>query len=407
MGLLTLVLASSKALGRNAQRTLLAILAVAIGIAAVIATAALGNGSAAALDQRINAVGDDFLWIRAGNRSIAGVRTGSGGARTLTMEDADALVAEAPAIRACSPRITGRAQIITATGQNWNTSFRGVTTDFFDIRRRDVVAGVPFADFDETAYDRVLVAGPALAENLFGDASAVGQTVRMDGGLYKIIGVFESKGVDIGGLDRDDAVWLPITTVHRNLERQAWIDDIMCSVVSPDRMDRAEVQATSLLRERHRLLPDEADDFEIRKPIATLEMRAQTSETLHTLLTAIGAVSLLVGGIGIMNIMLVSVAERQREIGIRLAAGARVRDIRRQFLLEAAGIGLVGGLAGIALGAGAGQFLAQYYNAEALVSAELVLLATATAVGAGLLFGYLPAYRASLLDPIQAIAAES
>ena len=406
MGTVTLIRVSASALRRNGQRTLLAALAVAIGIAAVIATAAIGNGSAARIERQIGAVGDDFLWIRAGNRNVGGVRSGSGSARTMRVEDASALVNQVPEIVRCSPRVTGRAQIIVGRA-NWNTTYRGVSSDFFDIRRRRVMAGVPFAPFDEAAHARVIVAGPAVAARLFGDADPIGQTVRMAGGLYRIIGVLESKGIGTGGLDRDDAVYLPITTARRSLERQPWIDDIMCSVSSPEMTSFAEAQAAGLLRERHRISPDEPNDFEVQKPIETLELRAGATRTLRVLLPAIGAVSLLVGGIGIMNVMLVCVTERRREIGIRLAIGAHVRDIRRQFLLEAAGIGLAGGVTGVALGIGAAHVLAARLGTEAMIAGDLVGWVTAAALGAGLLFGYLPARRASTLDPLEAVLSES
>ena len=394
------------ALRRNRQRTALAILAVGIGIAAVITTAALGGGSAERIKDQIASLGEDFLWIRAGSRNIAGVRTGSGGARTLTVDDAISLAENVPDITMCSPRSTGRAQLIKGN-QNWNTSYRAVSAPFFEIRGRSIVQGTVFSPTDEMNSGRVLVLGPAVADRLFGDASAVGQTVRMGQFLFQVIGVLESKGASRGGLDRDDAVFLPITTARRSLQRQTWVEDIMCSVTSPAVMDRAELQASDLLRDRHGLLPDEGNDFEIQKPLEILELRAQTAASLGWFLTAIGSISLVVGGIGIMNIMLVSVTERRREIGVRMAIGARVRDIRRQFLVEAAAIGLGGGLAGIGLGLIAGRVLAAYLETPIAVSGSLVFWVTVAAVGAGVLFGYLPAHRASALDPIQAVQSEA
>jgi putative ABC transport system permease protein len=405
MGLFVLVRVVASALRRNGQRTLLAVLAVSIGIAAVIATAALGNGSAERIKQQVDALGEDFLWIRAGSRNIGGTRTGAGGARTLVVDDAIALAENVPEITMCSPRSTGRTQLINGN-QNWNTQYRGVSAPFFDIRNRSTIEGTVFTPSDEMQRARVVVLGPSVAQNLFGDQEAVGRTIRVGRFLFQVIGVLESKGASRGGLDRDDAVFLPITTARRSLNRQTWVEDIMCSVASPDLMERAEVQATSLLRDRHDLVDGDPDDFEIQKPLEILELRQQTAESMGLFLTAIGAVSLVVGGIGIMNIMLVSVTERRREIGVRLAIGARTSDIRLQFLVEAAAIGLAGGLAGIALGLMAGRVLSAYYGVPVVVSTDLVFWVTVAAVGAGLIFGYLPAHRASSLDPIQAVQSE-
>jgi putative ABC transport system permease protein len=394
------------ALRRNALRTSLAILGVGIGIAAVIATAALGSGSAARVQSQISALGEDFLWIRAGNRNMSGVRTGSGGARTLTADDASAIANEIPEITMCSPHVTGREQII-AGNQNWNTNYRGVSPAYFAIRDRTAILGTLFSAYDEQQHARVLVLGPTVAERLFGASNPVGQSVRMGRFFFQVVGVLGSKGAGRGGLDRDDAVFVPISTAQLNLNRKIWVNDVMCSVRSPDQMERAEVEAAELLRIRHGIEEDEPDDFEIQKPIETLQLRAETAASLRRLLTGIGGVSLLVGGIGIMNIMLVSVTERRREIGVRLAIGARVRDVRRQFLLEAAGIGFCGGLAGIALGLAGAWLLATGLGAAAVVSWDLMAGVVAVAIGAGLLFGYLPAHRASAVDPIEAMRAES
>jgi putative ABC transport system permease protein len=320
--------------------------------------------------------------------------------------DADAIAQQVPDIVDCSPRDTGRAQLIVGN-QNWNTSYRGVSADFFDIRERTPEAGVVFTAFDEAQHARVLVLGETVAERLFGDANPVGQTVRMGRFFFTIVGVLDPKGASRGGLDRDDAVFLPISTAKMNLDRRPWVEDIMCSVTSPDRMDSAEAQVTAILRERHKIPDGAPDDFQIQKPLETLELRAQTANTMRLLLTAIGSVSLVVGGIGIMNIMLVSVTERRREIGVRLAIGARIRDIRRQFLLEAAGIGLCGGIAGIALGLAGSWVLSRGLESPVVVSMPLVAAVTVVAIGAGLLFGYLPAYRASAIDPIEAMRAEN
>ncbi len=394
------------ALRRNRMRTALAILGVGIGIAAVIATAALGGGGASRVQAQLDALGDNFIWIRAGNRNIGGVRTGSGGARTLTVEDAAALAAEVPEITKCSPRVNGREQIIIGN-ENWNTTYQGVSPDYFEVRKRTAALGTLFNDYDETHNARVVVLGPTVAEQVFNGDNPVGRSVRIGRFVYQVLGVLQTKGVGGGGVDRDDAMFIPISTARRLLERHPWINDIMCSASSATMLPVAEQKAAELLRERHELYGEDPNDFELQDPTAWLEMRARTTETLRLLLTAIGSVSLVIGGIGIMNIMLVSVTERRREIGARMAVGARVRDIRWQFLFEAAAIGTCGGLAGIGLGIVASWLLGQYYDAPVVVSGRLIAAVTAAAVGAGLLFGYLPAHRASALDPIEALRAEN
>ena len=392
-------------LRRAGVRTVLSMVAVAIGIAAVIATAALGAGAAARVEQQIAAVGEDFLWIRAGSRNVAGVRTGSGGAQTLTEDDARALAAEVPSITMCSPRASGRQQIIMG-GRNWNTQYRGVSADFFEIRNREVQAGTVFNQVDESERAQVLVLGPAVADRLFPEGGAVGATVRVARALFRVIGVLESKGASRGGLDRDDAIFVPLSTVRRTFNRTERIDDIMCAVSPPAAMDMAEQDAANLLRARHDLDPEELDDFEIQQPVEAVQLRAATSRTLASLLIAMGAVSLVVGGVGIMNIMLVAVTERRREIGIRLAIGARMRDVRRQFLLEAAAIGAGGAVLGAAAGVLLSRALADSLGTTAVVSPTLVALVALAGVVTGLVFGYLPAHQASALDPLEAIRSE-
>jgi putative ABC transport system permease protein len=390
---------------RHRMRTGLTVLAVGIGIAAVIGTAALGNGSTARVQQQISALGEDFIWVRAGNRNLGGVRTGAGGARTLTVDDAMAIQTSVPEVTMCSPRTSGREQVIAAN-QNWNTSYRGVWPDFFDIRDRTVAAGTVFSEQDQTQHARVLVLGETVAERLFGDENPVGRSIRLGHFFYQVLGVLEPKGASRGGLDRDDAVFLPLSTDDHSLDRRTGIDDVMCSVSSPGLMDRAQTEIADLLRVRHRIAPGAPDDFQLQQPLEILQVRARTADTMRLLLTAIGGVSLVVGGIGIMNIMLVSVTERRREIGVRLAIGARVSDIRAQFLIEAGLIGLAGGVAGIVLGVIGSWLLQRLMGAPTILSQSLIVAVTMAAVGAGLLFGYLPAHKASGLDPIDAIRTE-
>jgi putative ABC transport system permease protein len=390
---------------RNRLQAGLTVLGVGIGIAAVMCTAALGAAGAQQVQSQIDALGEDFIWIRAGSENAGGVRSGWGGARTLIPEDAAAIERGVASVAACSPVAQGREQIVVP-GENWNTRYQGVWPSFFDIRRRTVAAGTLFGEADETGSKRVLVLGQAVAGRLFGDEDPVGRLVRINRFPFTVIGVLESRGADRGGVDRDDVMFVPLSTALRTLDRREWVSDIMCAVDSPDETDLATAEAAILLRVRHELEPDEPDDFQIQRPVETLRMRAQTANTLTAMLTSIGAVSLIVGGVGIMNIMLVSVTERRREIGVRMAIGARVRDIRWQFLLEAAAIGLAGGVLGICVGWTAALALTALFAWPTVLEASVMGWAVAVAVGSGLVFGYLPAHQASGFDPIEAMRAE-
>jgi putative ABC transport system permease protein len=380
-------------------------LGIAIGVAAVVCTAALGQASAARVQAQIDSLGEDFLWVRAGSLNVGGARSGWGSAQTLTDDDAAAIAAYVPDITMCSPVMQGRQQI-GVPGSNWNTVYQGVLPSYFTIRRRIATSGSLFVDADEAEGSRVIVIGTSAAQNLFGTDDPVGKIVRMNGFPWRVIGVLDAIGADANSVDRDDVVFVPFSAAYHDLNRVEWITDIMCAVDRPDRMDAVETEVSALLRTRHELPSEGDDDFTIQKPLSIIEMRAQTSRTLALMLTSIGAVSLVIAGVGIMNIMLVSVAERSREIGVRMAIGARQFDIRLQFLLEAALLGLLGGAAGVGLGWLGAHAVSAIFTWPTIVTRQAVTIATASACGAGILFGYFPAHLASNLDPIEAIRDE-
>jgi len=390
---------------RHGLRAGLTMLGIAIGVAAVVCTAALGQASAARVQAQIDSLGEDFLWVRAGSLNVGGARSGWGSAQTLTDDDAAAIAAYVPDITMCSPVMQGRQQI-GAPGSNWNTVYQGVLPSYFTIRRRSATSGSLFVDADEAEGSRVIVIGTSAAQNLFGTDDPVGQTVRMNGFPWRVIGVLDSIGADANSVDRDDVVFVPFSAAYHDLNRVEWITDIMCAVDRPDRMDAVETEVSALLRTRHELPSEGDDDFTIQKPLSIIEMRAQTSRTLALMLTSIGAVSLVIAGVGIMNIMLVSVAERSREIGVRMAIGARQFDIRLQFLFEAALLGLLGGAGGVCLGWLGAHAVSAIFTWPTIVTRQAVTMATASACGAGILFGYFPAHLASNLDPIEAIRDE-
>jgi putative ABC transport system permease protein len=398
--------AAATALTRHPLRSGLTTLGIGIGIAAVICTVALGAGSSARVTEQLDNLGDDFLWIQPGSVDVGGARSGWGGARTLVDADAFALAEHVPDLALCTPQFDGRAQIIVGR-ENWNARYVGASPDLFTIRRWQLAAGTFFAEYDVTNRTRVAVLGQAVAGRLFGGENPVGRAIRIDRTPFQVIGVLYSKGVASSGVDRDDVVFLPYTTARRYFYEREWIDSIFCSVRDPDRMAQAESGVVSLLRLRHEIDPGEEDDFNIRRPEEAIQRRAAASRTMATMLTAIAGVSLVVGGVGVMNIMLVSVTERTREIGLRLAMGARVRDIRAQFLAEAAILGVFGGLLGISAGWLGSTVLASRFGWETIVLPGAVGMALVTAMATGLVFGYYPAHRASALDPIDALRTEA
>ncbi len=393
-----------QSLRQNRLRSALTMLGIMIGIAAVICTVAIGQGGQAQIQDQLENIGDNLIWIEAGGRNVNGVRTGAYGTQSLRLEDEE-MIAHLPQIKACSPHVDSHIQIVYGN-RNWWTHYRGVAPSFLGIEHWDIASGVPFTDSDVEHLAKVCLLGQTVVERLFPGENPVGKTVRIMNLPFVVVGVFAPKGLSTSGWDQDDTLMMPYSVAMKELAGKYWLDDIMCSAVSPAAIPPTEEQIGKLLRLRHRLLPDEPDDFNIRHPEAVLEALKESNRIFALLLASIASISLLVGGIGIMNIMLVSVTERTREIGVRMAVGATRWDIQRQFLIEAVALSLVGGAAGVAVGIAATPGLRWAFSWPATFSIEALVLAVVVSVTTGVFFGYYPARRAAALSPIDALRYE-
>lgn len=394
-----------RALRRNKLRSSLTALGIIIGVASVVAMVAVGNGAQARITSQISALGQNLLTIFAGSKRSGGVNSGLGSASTITLADADAIAREVTDVVAISPEDSTTAQAI-ANGRNWSTSIVGESQDYLKIRDWKLSSGSMFSVREVRSAAKVAVIGSKTANELFGPLNPVGQSVRIKNIPFVIIGLLESKGSGMGGQNQDDRLIIPYTTAMKRLTGDKYLRSINVQIVSADRMDIAQQQLTSLLRQRHRLIAGQDDDFNIfnQKEIADTVNSVSTIITL--LLGAVAGISLLVGGIGIMNIMLVSVTERTREIGIRIAVGAQPGDIRLQFLIEAVTLSLLGGLIGVLCGVGASKLVGVVANFQAIVSTGSILLAFGVSFVIGVFFGYYPARKAAALDPIDALRYE-
>ncbi|MDP1897800.1 MAG: ABC transporter permease, partial [Sulfurimicrobium sp.] len=374
------------------------------GVGAVVLMMAVGQGAQYAVSQSISSMGSNLFILISGSTTSGGVRSGSGGAPTLTVADADA-IAELPGVRAVAPVHTGRTQMVYGPN-NWSSSTYGTTPSYLDVRSWSVASGYPFTDSDLRSATRVALIGKTAAKNLFGDEDPVGKTIRVGQSPFVILGVLGAKGQSLDGRDQDDTLLIPLTTAQRKVYGtpfQGAVRMIMVQAETAAGMPAVEKSMVSLLRQRHRLREGMDNDFYLRNLAEAADSAAETTRTMSLLLGAIASVSLLVGGIGIMNIMLVSVTERTREIGIRLAIGSRERDIMLQFLLEAIIISVVGCFIGLALGVG-GALLANYLtDAMVVISGSSVLVAFGVAASVGVFFGFYPARKAARLDPIEAL----
>jgi len=401
----TLLETAVRALLANKMRSILTVLGITIGIAAVICVVAIGKAGQAQVERQLNNLGDNFVWIEAGGRAVNGVRTGTHGTKTLVLGDASAIKNQIPLIKSVSPNVDGSIQIIYAN-QNWYTGYRGVSPEYFDIKRWFVDQGAFFGQDDVDRAADVCVIGRTVRDQLFGSDDPIGAVVRVRGLPCRVVATLQPKGLSVSGQDQDDTILLPYTTAMKKIKGNAWLDDILCSAVSPEVIKLAGQQAAALLRDRHHLRPEEDDDFNIRNPEDIIKAQIEASRTMTILLVAIASISLLVGGIGIMNVMLVSVTERTREIGLRVAVGARRRLIQLQFLGESVMLSLIGGMAGVLLGIGASFFVGRTLSWPMQLSAEAVLIAAAFSIAVGVFFGFYPARKASLLNPIEALRYE-
>ncbi len=406
MSILMTIRIAFKALGRNKMRTALTMLGMIIGVSAVIAMISLGRGATSSIETQIKAAGTNLIYVSAGNFMQGGVRQGAGASARLTVEDANSL-RDIQGVQYLSITVSTRAQII-AGNQNWQSRIQGVEPDLPAIRVWPVEKGQFFSTQDVATAAKVAVFGTTVATQLFGeDVDPTGQIVRIKNQPFKVVGVMSKKGQSSGGFeDQDDSVMIPYTTAQKKLMGQQHINQVMISAASAGEVAQVAERITELMRQRHQILPGDSDDFTVRTMEEMAAMRTETIKTMSALLAGIAAVSLLVGGIGIMNIMLVSVTERTREIGLRMAIGARSRDVLLQFLVEAVVLSIFGGIIGIAIGFGISQVITLTLAWPTQMSSDAVLLAFGFAAFIGIFFGFYPATKAAQLDPIDALRFE-
>ncbi|HET7112794.1 MAG TPA: ABC transporter permease, partial [Pyrinomonadaceae bacterium] len=380
---------------------------IIIGVSAVIAMVSIGQGASASVQAQIDSIGTNLLFVSAGAQNVGGVRSGTGdtGTNTLTVDDLEAIKREVPSVSMVTPSVNTRAQLI-AGNMNWNTSLQGVSEQYPDIRKWSIQSGVFFTDADVRTAARVIVIGQTLADTLYPGSDAVGQTIRVSNLPFRVVGVMAPKGQDPQGRDQDDIAFAPYTTVQKKVLGRDRIQIAYVSAISQDATYTAQSQITELLRQRHKLTASEPDDFTVRNMTDIAEAANETSRTMTILLACIAGVSLLVGGIGIMNIMLVSVTERTREIGIRMAIGARSSAVRSQFLIESIVLSLTGGTVGIILGIAMSLAIPAMLGWPTLVSLAAILGSVVFSAAVGIFFGYYPARKAAALDPIEALRYE-
>jgi len=395
-----------KALGRNKMRSGLTMLGMIIGVSAVITLVALGDGARAAIEDQIKGAGTNMITVNSGNFTTGGVRQGQGASSTLKDEDAEAVRSEVPGAQYVAAGVNQRAQVVVGN-QNWSTSIQGTDVDLPLIRAWPTRSGAFFSPQDVKSAAKVAVLGSVVNEQLFGtDTDPVGQMIRIRNQPFKVVGVMSSKGQAAMGPDQDDTIFVPYTTVQKKLMGITYIQNITVSAESAGETSKVADAIAVVLRNRHKIVAGQDDDFTVRTLEEMADVRTQAMGTMTTLLAGIAGVSLIVGGIGIMNIMLVSVTERTREIGIRLAIGARGSDVLLQFLVEAIVLSLLGGGIGIALGFGMAEGMSRWLSWPTNVPARAVAMAFGCAAATGVFFGFYPARKAAALDPIDALRYE-
>ena len=396
-----------RALARNKGRSLLTALGIIIGIAAVIAVVAVGQGASTNMRNQINRMGNNLLMIFPGSQNAGGFRGGSGTQQTLTAEDGDAILQESQFVTGMTPLIRSGAQCIYREN-DWATMIQGVNVQYPEVRSWTVASGDFFSDADIKSAARVCVLGKTVADQLFQGEDPVGKTIRIRNMPFRVVGVMSPKGSAAWGQDQDDTIIAPWVTIRRVLDKSKFnnVNQLLCSLKSMDNLPQVKDDVSAILRQRHRINQKDDDDFTIMDMTEVTQMITQVSSLMTILLTVIASISLLVGGIGIMNIMLVAVSERTREIGLRLALGARRHDIMMQFLVEAVVLSGVGGIIGIGLGVSAASILGSANHWPVMISPGAVILALTFSAGVGIFFGFYPAWRAARLNPIESLRRE-
>ncbi|MDQ1706889.1 MAG: putative transport system permease protein [Pyrinomonadaceae bacterium] len=407
MNLAMIIRVAFRALVRNKMRAILTMLGIIIGVGAVIAMVSIGQGAQASVQSQIESIGTNLLFVSAGAQNVGGVRSGAGdtGTNTLTVEDLDAIRREVPSVALVTPTVNARSQLV-AGNTNWNTSLQGVSEQYPEIRKWTVQSGSFFTEADVRTAGRVIVIGQTIADSLFQGMDPVGQTLRVANLPFRVVGVMARKGQDQQGRDQDDTAFAPYTTVQKKVLGSPRLQVAYASAISQDATYTAQEQITELLRQRHKLTASEGNDFTVRNMTDIAEAANETNNTMTILLACIASVSLLVGGIGIMNIMLVSVTERTREIGIRMAIGARSSAVRSQFLIESIVLSLTGGFIGIVLGVLVSLSIPKLLGWPTLISTLAIVGSVIFSAAVGIFFGYYPARKAAALDPIEALRYE-
>jgi putative ABC transport system permease protein len=398
----SIIIVAIRALRRNTLRSMLTALGIIIGVAAVIAMVSIGNGAKAQVEGQIASLGQNIISVFPGTSTAGGMRGGWGSASSLTSEDAAAILREVPGVVAVSPEMRDRSQVL-ASGLNWNTMIMGESPDYLGIRLWGLAEGGMFTEQDVRSYAKVAVIGRTVADQLFPDGDAVGGTIRIRNIPFKVLGILDSKGFNFFGQDQDDTVIIPYTSHLRRVTRRQYLNSIIVQAATAGQIPHIQQQITDLLQQRR---SGREPDFTVRSQVELAQAATETSRTMTWLLGAIAGVSLVVGGIGIMNIMLVSVTERTREIGIRLAIGAHGKEIMLQFLTESVVLSVFGGTLGILTGIGASKLMTHFNGWPTLVSTNAIVIAFVFSAAVGIFFGFYPARKAAQLDPIEALRYE-